>query len=109
LYCPPAVRYGKREIKTKKTVSIGIIGDFDRTKTSHPATNNALRHAADHLGVRVSIAWIPTPSLLAEEGLGRLEQFDGLWASSGSPYQSAEGALRGIRRARELGRPFIGT
>jgi CTP synthase (UTP-ammonia lyase) len=85
------------------------MGDFDRTKASHLATNHALHHAADHLGVRINITWIPTPSLLTEESLRKLEQFDGLWASSGSPYQSAAGALRGIRRARELGYPFIGT
>jgi len=98
---------GRRKIN--QSVSIGIIGDFDPNKTSHPATNEAIRHAADRLGVQINITWIPTPSLLTEAGLWQLEQYDGLWASSGSPYRSLDGALSGIRRAREMGRPFFGT
>jgi len=92
-----------------QTVSIGIIGDFDSDKPSHPATNDALYHAADYLSLGVNITWIPTASIVVKEGTKRLEQFDGLWASPGSPYQSMDGALRGIQFAREHNRPFLGT
>jgi CTP synthase (UTP-ammonia lyase) len=92
-----------------QTVSIGIIGDYDPNRSAHPATNDALHHAADHLSVRVNIAWLPTPSILTRKGQQRLEQFDGLWASAGSPYQSMDGALQGIQLAREMDRPFFGT
>ncbi|HEX9976829.1 MAG TPA: hypothetical protein VGA82_06215, partial [Dehalococcoidales bacterium] len=67
-----------------QTVSIGIIGDYDPNRSAHPATNDALHHAANHLSVRVKITWLPTPSILTKEGKQRLEQFDGLWASAGS-------------------------
>jgi CTP synthase (UTP-ammonia lyase) len=98
-----------KEGKMGQTVNIGIIGDFDPNRSAHPATNDALHHAANHLSVRVNITWLPTLSILTKKGQQRLERFDGLWASAGSPYQSMDGALRGIRLARELNRPFFGT
>jgi CTP synthase (UTP-ammonia lyase) len=97
-----------REGKVDQAVSIGIIGDFDENRPSHGATNDALNHAANYLSARVNFAWLPTPSLLTEKGQQQLEQFDGLWAA-GSPYQSLDGALRGIQSARELNIPFFGT
>jgi len=93
----------------KQAVKVGIIGDYDPKKTSHPPTNDAIRHATARLSLKVDVTWIPTLSLLTADALQKLEQYDCLWASAGSPYRSAEGALKGIRRARELGRPFIGT
>lgn len=93
----------------KPTLDIGIIGDFDLNKTSHPATNDALHHATKYLSIGANITWLPTPSFLTERGQKSLANFDCLWASSGSPYLSMEGALNGIRIARELDKPFIGT
>jgi len=92
-----------------QTMNIGIIGDFDPNKPSHPATNDALYHAAKHLSFEVEVTWIPTTSIPTKEGKKRLEQFDGLWASPGSPYQSMDGAFKGIQLAREQNRPFFGT
>jgi CTP synthase (UTP-ammonia lyase) len=90
-------------------IKIGIIGDYDPQRPVHPATVEAIKHAADHLSLKVEVTWLPTPSFLDSKGQKRLDQFDGLWASAGSPYQSMEGALKGIQTARELNRPFIGT
>ena len=92
-----------------ETIDIGIIGDFDPNRPSHQATNNALHHAAHHLSTKLNIDWLPTESLLGSQGQQGLGQFGGLWASPGSPYHSLEGALMGIRFARELNRPFLGT
>ena len=92
-----------------KTVSVGIIGDFDESRPSHIATNDALNHAANQLLIKINIVWLPTPSLLTEDGQRSLKQFDAIWASPGSPYQSMDGAIRGIQLARELNLPFFGT
>lgn len=90
-------------------IKVGIIGDFDPEKRSHRATNEALGNAADDLSVDVDVSWIPTKSLLESEVRDELEQFDGLWGSPGSPYESLEGALNGIRFARERDWPFFAT
>jgi CTP synthase (UTP-ammonia lyase) len=92
-----------------QTIKIGIIGDYTPEKVSHPATNAAISHAADALGVKAEVDWLPTPSFTNPAALKKLEQYDAVWASSGSPYKSDEGMLAAIRYARELKRPFIGT
>jgi CTP synthase (UTP-ammonia lyase) len=90
-------------------LKIGILGDYDPHKNSHPAINSSLQHAAGKLDVKVQIDWLPTPGLLQEKTLARLADYNCLWASSGSPFNSTYGMLTGIRRARELGKPFIAT
>ena len=90
-------------------VRIGMIGDFNPQYPSHTATNEAIGHAAGSLSVDVEVRWLPTPSLCGSDGQAVLTEYDGLWASPGSPYRSFEGALAGIRFAREHGRPFVGT
>lgn len=95
-------------IEVSSSIKIGIIGDFDSKRPSHQATNEALRHCADYLGMNVELQWLPTGSLEqdADKSIG---DFDGLWCAPGSPYVSMRGALKAIRFARENDYPFIGT
>lgn len=86
-----------------KNIHIGIIGDFNANNPTHTATNEALQHAAVTLDVTVDARWIPTDEITG------LSNFDGIIASPGSPYRSLDGALHGIRFAREHGVPFLGT
>lgn len=90
------------------TVKVGIIGDFNAGYPSHIATNEAIKHAADALGISVDVRWFPTVSLEGQPA-SALELCDALWCSPGSPYQSMEGALQAICFARERDYPFIGT
>jgi len=92
-----------------RKIRIGIIGDFDPNKISHPATVDAIHHAAGHLSVEIQITWLPTPSILTKEGQECVKELDCIWASSGSPYKSMDGMIRGIQIAREMDKPFIGT
>ena len=48
-----------------KTIKIGIIGDFDG-RPSHIATQEAMKHNTDHLGLTFDSTWIPTELLLEE-------------------------------------------
>ncbi len=93
----------------KSRIKLGIIGDYDKNKSSHPATVEAIQHAAGKLSLDVDVTWIPTPSIPTDNGLKELRSFDGLWASPGSPYNSMNGALAGIRIAREMNKPFFGN
>jgi CTP synthase (UTP-ammonia lyase) len=90
---------------------IAIIGDFDRGKHSHWATEAALFHAAAGLGVAVEPHWIGTP-LLAREGAGddaALSGCDAIWGAPGAPFASPQGMLRGIEHARTHDVPYLGT
>ena len=89
-------------------VRIGIIGDYRPDYLYHKATDASLALAARALSVELKHVWVPTDVIAAKEP-EMLDEFDGIWASPGSPYQSMEGALSGIRFAREKGKPFVGT
>ena len=91
-----------------KTITIGIIGDFDKTKSSHPATNEALQHAAALLSLGIKIDWLPTLSFKKKSVKTTIVQYQGLFASPGT-YRNMEGAIKGIRLAREMNIPFMGT
>jgi CTP synthase (UTP-ammonia lyase) len=67
-----------------------------------------IRRASKELGVEVETRWFPTPSL-EKDVESQLTQVDALWCSPGSPYLSLDGALNGVRFARERGWPIIGT
>jgi CTP synthase (UTP-ammonia lyase) len=82
---------------------IGIIGDFRAANRTHIATNAGIRHAAEALNAEIEAEWLTTD---LEHDYGN---YDGLLCSPGSPYRSLEGALTGIRYAREHGIPFLGT
>lgn len=88
---------------------IGVVGDFNPGFHSHWATEAALFHAAARLGLAVMPRWVPTDSLDGPDTEKRLESFDGLWGSPGSPYASLSGMLRGIEFARRRDFPFLGT
>lgn len=90
-------------------VRIGILGDFNTEFRSHHATNDALQHAAHKLKITVESEWLPTPALTAPNAEKKLETFDGLWASPGSPYKSFDGMLKGIEFARRRDWPFLAT
>ena len=90
-------------------VRIAILGDFNAEFRSHHATSDALQHAAKKLKLEVKSEWIPTPSLTADDTEKKLESFDGIWASPGSPYKSFDGMLKGIEFARRRDWPFLGT
>ena len=88
-------------------LKIGIIGDYDERKRSHLATNGALRHVTAGLDSPAQINWLPTPALA--EDVAVLRDYDALWCSPGSPYESMDGALNAIRYAREQDVVFLGT
>jgi len=90
-------------------ITIGIIGDFNPENETHLKTNSALNDAARSLDREIKIEWLPTPDLESASSEQLLRRCDGLWCSPGSPYQSMEGALTGIKFARDRGVAFIGT
>jgi CTP synthase (UTP-ammonia lyase) len=82
---------------------IGIIGDFNAKNPTHIATTNGIQHVSDALGKPFEAVWLTTDQ---PQEFG---EYQGLLGSPGSPYRSLEGALAGIRYARENNVPFIGT
>lgn len=90
------------------TVTLGIVGDYDPTFEPHGATNEALRHAAEHLSLAVESRWIPTPPLEVPDAWRALDGLDGIWLAPGLPT-SFDGALVAARFARERALPLFGN
>jgi CTP synthase (UTP-ammonia lyase) len=91
------------------SLRIAIVGDFERTKFSHWATEAALFHAALRLELRLELRWIGTAALAAASAGRALVGFDGVWGAPGSPIASMDGMLSAIRFARERDVPYLGT
>jgi len=90
------------------TLRIAILGDRDPENPNHAATEAALAHASA-AGPSLEIVWFATDSVLEAAALEELARCAGVWCTTGSPYRSLDGALRGIRAARERRIPFLGT
>lgn len=88
-------------------LSIAVIGDFDVSFAPHVATNDAINHSAQALGLEVSVAWLATEALDAD--LDPATAADVLWCAPGSPYRSLTGALAALRFGRENNVPTLGT
>ena len=84
---------------------IAVVGDYNVSFESHPATTAALLLAGENLRLNVAVEWVPTPAVTDE----RLGTYDGIWAAPGSPYESFDGMLHAIRFARERGKPMVAT
>lgn len=89
-------------------ICVGLIGDYNEQVKAHVAIPLALEMAANDLGVKVDFEWIATPAL-EQDFERKLANYDALWTVPASPYASMQGALNGIRFAREQQIPFLGT
>ena len=99
---------GKEPIKMTKSISVGIIGDFNPDKLSHPSTDTSIKHAADFLGLDVKTEWLGTGNLRRKSVKDTIGQYQGLLAAP-TPYFFVDGAVKGICLAREMNIPFLGT
>ena len=92
-----------------KPIKVGIIADYNPKNKYHLATDDSLQHAASTLGIALQTEWLDTDQLEGSDAEERLYSCNALYCGPSSPYRSMEGALRGIRFAREHRYPFIGT
>jgi CTP synthase (UTP-ammonia lyase) len=81
--------------------TIAIVGERLPDFPPHVATDAAIAHSAEALGLDVVAHWIATDEELPE--------VDAIWCAPGSPYRSLDGALAALRLGRERGIPTLGT
>jgi CTP synthase (UTP-ammonia lyase) len=87
---------------------IAVVGDRLVGSEPQDTIEPAVAHASAALGGQCDVVWVPTPDLL-DDADAVLDAADAVWCAPGSPFVSLEGALAGIRWARERRVPFLGT
>jgi CTP synthase len=95
---------------SKKVVTpkrIALIGDYSPDVVAHVAIPKAIEIASTSTGHPTTGAWVATTAL--QHSADALREFDAVWCVPASPYASMDGALSGIRHARETRMPFLGT
>jgi CTP synthase (UTP-ammonia lyase) len=92
----------------ERTVRIAVIGDRQVGLSPQDTIEPALQHSGAALDTAVEAEWLDT-RLLATDASTALRDFDALWSPPGGPFADIDGALAGIRFARETGRPLLGT
>lgn len=85
--------------------SLAIIGEYAPDFLPHAATNAAIVHSSDLMGIQLNCEWISSADIDASF----LCQFHGLWIAPGSPYKDMSRTLGAIRFAREHAVPCLGT
>jgi CTP synthase (UTP-ammonia lyase) len=88
---------------------IAVIGDRVEGFEPHDTIESSIDDAAKALRVAAPrVRWLST-DVLEADGAGVLEGAAAVWCAPGGPYRSLDGAVEGIRFARERNVPFIGT
>jgi CTP synthase (UTP-ammonia lyase) len=82
-------------------MTVAIVGERTPDFPPHAATDAALAHSAEALGLEVRARWVATDAPLPD--------VDAIWCAPGSPYRSLDGALAALRHGREAGIPTLGT
>ena len=90
-------------VRGMTSLTIGIVGERDPSFPPHIATDAALAHSAEAMGIDIDARWIGTDDISA------VERADAIWCAPGSPYRSLDGALAALTHGRERGVPTLGT
>lgn len=87
------------------TKSIAILGEYSPDFPPHPATDNALAHSFQLLGVEPEVQWVSTDDVSNQ----LFNSHQAIWVAPGSPYKNLAKTLGAIRYARENHVPCFGT
>jgi CTP synthase (UTP-ammonia lyase) len=90
---------------TPHTPRVALVGDRSANVRAHARLPRLIDALASRESLALDAYWVATTD--ADEG--ELSGFDAIWLMPGSPYDSAAGAIRAARTARERGIPFLGT
>lgn len=90
----------------ESTVRLAILGDHDAGRRVHSALDDALRHAVGTRHRTLVWDWIATETL-AIEPVSALAGANGVLAATDDDCASVDGALAGIRIARERRLPYL--
>ena len=89
----------------KGEVRVALVGKYVQLHDAYLSVAEALKHAAIHHGVELSIDWVDAEDRHLEE---KLERVDGILVPGGFGGRGIEGKIQAARFARERGTPYLG-
>ncbi|HSP65865.1 MAG TPA: CTP synthase, partial [Candidatus Deferrimicrobium sp.] len=91
---------------TKPAVRIAVVGKYVEMPDAYISVTEALRHAAVHCGVELTIQWVNSEQL--DEDAAELEGVDGIVVPGGFGHRGIEGKILASRYARRERVPYLG-
>ncbi len=91
-----------------QTVQIAIVGKYVNLTESYKSLNEALHHAGVPNDSRVSLLFVDSEKLDADNCASVLSEVDGILVPGGFGSRGIEGKICAARHARENGIPFFG-
>lgn len=91
-----------------RSVQIAIVGKYVNLTESYKSLNEALHHAGVPNDTRVSLLFVDSEKLDADNCASVLSEVDGILVPGGFGSRGIEGKICAARHARENGIPFFG-
>lgn len=89
------------------SVTIAMVGKYMDLLDAYKSLNESLSHAGIHTRTRVNVQYVNAEDL-EEQGLGLIENADGILVPGGFGERGLEGKLMAVRYARENKIPYLG-
>ncbi|MDQ6856938.1 MAG: CTP synthase [Candidatus Dormibacteraeota bacterium] len=91
---------------TKPAIRIAVVGKYVEMPDAYISVTEALRHAAVHCGLELTIQWVNSEQL--DEDATELEGVDGIVVPGGFGHRGIEGKILASRYARRQRVPYLG-
>ncbi|MBR6173622.1 MAG: CTP synthase [Eubacterium sp.] len=91
-----------------RDVKIGLVGKYVQLHDAYLSVVEALNHSGFALNAHVSIDWIDSEELTADNTAERLSDLDGILVPGGFGSRGIEGMIQAARYARENQVPYLG-
>ncbi|MCW8196719.1 CTP synthase [Proteobacteria bacterium 005FR1] len=96
-----------RKLNPEREVTIAMVGKYMDLLDAYKSLNEALGHAGIRNRTKVNIRYLNAEEV-EEQGVGILEDVDGILVPGGFGERGLEGKLASVRFARENGIPYLG-
>ncbi|MCR5825027.1 MAG: CTP synthase [Oscillospiraceae bacterium] len=98
----------ERMLHPTRRVCIGLVGKYTQLHDAYLSVAESLRHAGSALGAEVTLRWIDSEQLNAENVSAQLAALDGILVPGGFGDRGIEGMVLAAQYARAHKTPYLG-
>ena len=98
----------KREKNARRRVEIALVGKYTQLHDAYLSVVESLNHAGTANDAVVSIRWVDSEELTAENAAERMAGCGGVLVPGGFGERGVEGMIAAVKYARENGVPYFG-